>query len=84
MVQDKIRLEFYKKGRMKYISHLDLIRTMTGALGRSEIPVYYSEGFNPHPKMVFALPLSVGCESICEYLDIKLLEAMTKMICFHG
>ncbi len=76
MVQDKIRLEFYKKGRMKYISHLDLIRTMTGALGRAEIPVYYSEGFNPHPKMVFALPLSVGCESVCEYLDIKLLKAM--------
>ena len=80
MVQDKIRLKFYKKGRMKYISHLDLIRTMTGALGRAGIPVYYSEGFNPHPKMVFALTLPLGCESECEYLDIKLLCAMDERI----
>jgi len=50
---------------------------MKSAILRAKIPVYYSEGFNPHPKMVFALPLSVGAESICEYLDIKIVEDMS-------
>ena len=76
MVQGKIRLVFKKDGKLKFISHLDLIRTMKGAFSRAGIPIYYSEGFNPHPKMVFALPLSIGCESVCEYLDIKLNEPM--------
>lgn len=76
MVQGKIRLVFKKEGKLKFISHLDLIRTMKGAFSRAGIPIYYSEGFNPHPKMVFSLPLSIGCESVCEYLDIKLNEPM--------
>ena len=76
MVQGKIRLVFKKDGKLKFISHLDLIRTMKGAFSRAEIPIYYSEGFNPHPKMVFSLPLSIGCESVCEYLDIKLNSPM--------
>lgn len=76
MVQGKIRLVFKKDGKLKFISHLDLIRTMKGAFSRAGIPIYYSEGFNPHPKMVFSLPLSIGCESTCEYLDIKLNSPM--------
>ena len=76
MVQGKIRLVFEKVGKLKFISHLDLIRTMKGAFSRAEIPICYSEGFNPHPKMVFSLPLSIGCESVCEYLDIKLNSPM--------
>lgn len=78
MVQGKIRLVFKKEGKLKFISHLDLIRTMKGAFSRAGIPIYYSEGFNPHPKMVFSLPLSIGSESTCEYLDIKLNEPMEK------
>jgi len=67
------RLLFRKEGLEKYISHLDLMRTMQRAFVRAEIPIRHSEGFNPHPKMVFALPLSVGCESGCELLDVDLL-----------
>ena len=44
---------------------------------RAKIPIHYSEGFNPHPKMVFALPLSIGAESVCELLDIKIDLEMT-------
>lgn len=44
---------------------------------RAKIPIHYSEGFNPHPKMVFALPLSIGAESTCELLDIRLDREMT-------
>ena len=75
-LEGKIRLKFYKMGKLKFISHLDLVRTLKGALLRAEIPIYYTEGFNPHPKMVFALPLPLGEESVCEYLDIKLVEPM--------
>lgn len=45
---------------------------------RAGIPIKYSEGFNPHPKMVFALPLSVGTESVTEYLDFKITKPMTE------
>lgn len=64
-----LRVRFHKTGRAQYISHLDLGRTMRTAINRAEIPVKYSEGFNPHPKMSFALTLSVGTESVCEFME---------------
>ena len=73
-LEGKVRFKFHKIGKLKFISHLDLMRTMKGALGRAKVPLKYSEGFNPHPKMVFSLPLPVGAESICEYLDVVLTE----------
>lgn len=76
MVEGKIRLRFRKVGRLKFISHLDLMRTVQAAILRAKIPIYYTEGFNPHPKMVFALPIALGDESICEYLDIRLNTPM--------
>jgi radical SAM-linked protein len=66
----KLRLRFGKAGRAKYISHLDLMSTMRRALLRAGIELKYSEGFNPHPYMSVALPLSVGSSSICELMDI--------------
>lgn len=72
-----IRIKFRKVGMLKYISHLDLQRTFARVLTRSGIPVWYTQGFNPHIKMVFSLPLSVGSEGECEYLDIKITEQMT-------
>ncbi|MDR2615200.1 MAG: TIGR03936 family radical SAM-associated protein [Oscillospiraceae bacterium] len=67
----KARLRMSKLGTAKYISHLDFMRTMRRAFTRAEIPLRYSEGFNPHPLMSFALPLSVGQESVCELLDFE-------------
>ena len=67
-----IRIKFSKTGNLQYISHLDLQRTLVKVLVRAGIPVWYTKGFNPHAKMVFAMPLSVGTESECEFLDIKL------------
>lgn len=66
-----VRVAFTKTGCLSFISHLDLMRTVTRLLVRADIGVYYTEGFNPHPKLVFALPLSVGTESISELFDIK-------------
>lgn len=73
---DKLRLRFTKTGRAVYISHLDLMRTMQRAFLRSEIPLKYSEGFNPHAQISFALPLSVGTASECELMDFRLREYM--------
>lgn len=68
-----IRFEFTKKDGLKYISHLDLQRAMARIIKRSGIPIRYTEGFNPHPKMVFALNVSVGAESECELLDVYMV-----------
>ena len=69
-----LRVKFTKTGNLQYISHLDLVRTMHKTVVRSKLPLAYTEGFNPKPKMVFAAPLSIGTESVCEFLDIKLKE----------
>ncbi len=67
-----VRITFTKTGRLQFISHLDLMRTMRSALKRAKIPVKYTEGFNPHMKMTFALPLSIGTQSVCEFMDLTL------------
>ncbi len=69
-----LRFKFKKVGNLQYISHLDLVRTMNKIIVRSKLPLWYTEGFNPKPKMVFAAPLSVGTESLTEFVDIRLSE----------
>lgn len=66
------RLTFEKGERVKYISHLDLNRCFIRAIKRAELPVYYTEGFNPHPYLVFPPPLSVGLTSKGEIMDMFL------------
>lgn len=66
----KYRLKFRKFGETRFVSHLDLVRLFTRLHTRAGIPLSYSEGFNPHPKMAIALPLSVGCGSEGEYIDV--------------
>jgi len=70
----KLRAVFEKTGRAKYISHLDLNRCMLRIFRRSGLPIWYTEGFNPHPYFSFALALSLGFESDCEILDFNLNE----------
>lgn len=67
-----IRVFFKKTGNIRYISHLDTQRAMIRALLRSGLDIVYSEGFNPHPKIVFAQPLSIYQESEYEIFDFKL------------
>ena len=66
-----VRIKFVKKGKLQYISHLDLQRTFNRILMRSGLPVWYTKGFNPHAKLVFSTPLSVGTQSECEFLDLR-------------
>ncbi len=71
LTPNPVRVRFTKTGSLQFISHLDLMRTMTRLVVRADVGVYYTEGFNPKPKLVFALPLSVGTESVCELVDFK-------------
>jgi len=72
-----VRLKFRKVGSLQYISHLDLQRTFQRVLARACLPVWYTKGFNPHPKMVFSTPLSVGAQSEYEFLDIRIDREMS-------
>ena len=66
---------FYKKfGRMKFASHLDMNRLMTRLIRLSNIPIWYTEGFNQHPYITFALPLSLGFTSDYEIMDIRITD----------
>ena len=70
----EVRIRFSKTDRLKYISHLDINRAMSRAFKRADIPLWYTEGFNPHPYMSFSLPLSLGVESMCESVDIRIID----------
>ena len=67
-----VRIRFVKKGNLQYVSHLDLQRTLHRVLIRAGIPMWYTKGFNPHPKISFGYPLSIGTESVCEFLDMRI------------
>lgn len=68
----KKRVYFDKFGEMKFISHLDLLRFFDRLLKKSQIPVKYSQGFHPRPKMSFGSPVSLGTEAYDELMDFEL------------
>jgi len=70
----RIRLRFAKLGKVRFTSHRDVARMWERALRRLELPVAYTEGFSPRPKLSFGLALSTGHESLAEYLDVELRE----------
>jgi radical SAM family uncharacterized protein/radical SAM-linked protein len=67
----RIRIRFEKVGRMRFLSHLEMLTLFTRAIGRAAVPIRYSQGFHPHPKFSFATALSVGIESYAEYMDFE-------------
>ncbi|MCH5193081.1 MAG: DUF2344 domain-containing protein [Oscillospiraceae bacterium] len=74
MEKINLRAVFEKSGRAVFISHLDLLRTMQRAIKRSKIPVWYSQGFNPHIYLNFPLALSLGVTSRTEFMDFSVTE----------
>ena len=68
----RIRICFAKTEAGRYLSHLDLARTLERSLRRAKAPLAFSEGFNPHPKLSFASALPVGMTGCREYLDVEL------------
>jgi radical SAM-linked protein len=71
----RVRLGYRKLGRTAYASHLDLVRAFPRMLRRVGLPLYYSEGFRPLPRLTFGPALPVGTSSLCEHVDIKLRAA---------
>ncbi|AZV55732.1 TIGR03936 family radical SAM-associated protein [Clostridium sp. AWRP] len=67
-------IKFSKKNSIRFIGHLDLLRTIQRMIKRSELPIEYSKGFNPHINMSIAQPLAVGVYSCGEYMDLYFEE----------
>lgn len=74
IIRYKYRLKFSKLGNIKFVGHLDLLNILHRTIKRANIPISYSQGFNPHQKTSFAIPLPLGMESTTEYVDIMLDE----------
>ncbi len=70
----RMRFEYAVNIELSYLSHLDLMRLMLRALRRAELPVAFTQGYNPHPKFNFAAPLPVGITAEAEYGDIYLTD----------
>ena len=69
-----LRIKYKKENNMKFLSHLELIKTLERAFRRMNFKMAFSQGFNPKPKISYAAPLPVGVETECDYLDVELLE----------
>ena len=67
----RIRMKFSKTGRLRFLSHLDLMTLFQRAAARAGVPIAFSQGFNPHPKIAFGPAIPVGMESTSEYLDME-------------
>jgi radical SAM-linked protein len=76
LTQQRIRITFGKFGALRFVGHLDLAKTWERVLRRAQVPLEYTQGFNPRPRMQFAAALPVGVTSQSEYLDIWLTERL--------
>ncbi len=75
----KLRVQYKKLGEIRFISHLDLIRTMERAIRRANIPIAFSQGFHPHPKIAFGPALALGFTSEAEFADFEVEGRMTPL-----
>ena len=69
-----VRIWFKKEKECRFISHLDLNRVMLRTVFRAKLPIWYTEGFNPHPFITFPLPLSLGFKGEAECMDVRFLD----------
>lgn len=77
-------IKYTKEGEIKFISHLDLMRTIQRVIRRAKLPIEYSKGFNPHMSLSIAQPLSVGVYSCGEYLDAVFTEELNEEAIVHA
>jgi radical SAM-linked protein len=76
LTKQRIRISFGKLGFLRFVGHLDLAQSWERILRRAGIPLEYSQGYNPRPRMQFAAPLPVGVTSESEYVDVWLVERL--------
>ena len=80
----RLRVRFAKHGKVRFTSHRDVARIWERALRRAEVPVAYSAGFTPRPRIAFGLALSTGYSSDAEYLDVDLDPARSADVDHRG
>lgn len=68
----RVRIRFTKLGKVRFVGHRDVARLWERTLRKTSVPVSYSEGFSPRPRLSFGLALPLGAESMAEYLDVEL------------
>jgi radical SAM-linked protein len=83
MVREKVRIRFSKTGNLRFISHHDLMRCFERMLRRAALPFHSSQGFNPRPRLVFALPLPLGMIGMREAVELELDEQVSPREVFH-
>ena len=76
MTTQHVRIRYTKQGRIRFVSHRDVARLFERAMRRLHLPVAFTEGFSPRPKLSFGLALTVAHESEAEYLDVELTQAI--------
>lgn len=75
----RLRIRFSKLGKIRFIGHRDLARVWERAIHQARVPIAFSQGFTPHPKISFGLAVAVGWESVAEYLDLMLVSQMPSL-----
>jgi len=70
-------IKFAQKGQLRHLTHLEMMRFFQRAARRAGLPLAYSQGFNPHPRMSFAAPLPMGVAGLGEYLELELDSDLT-------
>ena len=80
----KKQIIFSKDGRLRFVGHLDMMRTMQRAMTRAGIKLSYSQGFNPHPHMSFASPLALGASGENEIMEIRIENEMSDREIFEN
>lgn len=76
LTQQRVRIRFGKHGSLRFVGHLDLAQTWERVLRRAQVPLEYTQGFNPRPRLQFAAALPVGVTSESEYLDAWLTQPL--------
>lgn len=79
----KYRLRYCKEAGLRFVSHLDLLKIFSRAARRCQLPLSYSQGFNPHPELVFNAPLPLGVTSESEFVDLSLDEELEPHDCME-
>ncbi len=74
LTRQRIRITFARDENTRYVGHLDIVRTWERIIRRARLPIAYTEGFNPRPRLTFAAALPVGCTSDQEVLDVILSQ----------
>lgn len=80
ITQQRLRVQFQKTGLMKYLAHRELMTAIIRAVRRADIPVLYSQGFHPSPRLSFGPPLNVGVSGLREYFDIEVKAGLSSNI----